>query len=70
MVPPYAPKPRTWPYAYPYSYLYPHPYRARTRARTPTLTPTPSQVPPYARVAFANMIALVWNVVLSILANK
>ena len=31
-----------------------------------TLAATPSQVPPYARVAFANMIALVWNVVLSI----
>ena len=27
-------------------------------------------VPPYGRVAFANVIALVWNVVLSIVANK
>tara|TARA_B110001452_G_scaffold142830_1_gene118809 strand:- start:559 stop:1254 length:696 start_codon:yes stop_codon:yes gene_type:complete len=27
-------------------------------------------VPPYARVAFANAIALVWNVVLSVAANK
>ena len=27
-------------------------------------------VPPYARVAFANVVALVWNVVLSIIANK
>jgi len=27
-------------------------------------------VPPYARVAFANMIALVWNVVLSVMVNK
>lgn len=27
-------------------------------------------VPPYARVAFANAIALVWNVVLSVVANK
>lgn len=26
-------------------------------------------VPPFARVAFANMIALIWNVVLSIIAN-
>jgi hypothetical protein len=27
-------------------------------------------VPPYARVAFANAIALVWNVVLSVIANS
>merc|ERR1740139_2023879 len=27
-------------------------------------------VPPYARVAFANMISLVWNVVLSVMVNK
>ena len=27
-------------------------------------------VPPYGRVAFANVIALVWNVVLSVIANK
>lgn len=27
-------------------------------------------VPPYARVAFANAIALVWNVVLSVMANR
>ena len=27
-------------------------------------------VPPYARVAFANAIALVWNVVLSAVVNK
>ena len=26
-------------------------------------------VPPYARVAFANVIALVWNVVLSVMVN-
>ena len=27
-------------------------------------------IPPYGRVAFANAIALVWNVILSVIANK